>query len=125
MQAISVSISGTAVRADGVTIGSDCAGDNAFTASELLAAALGSCLAASLAPLAARHEVDASAVGIVLLGAGESLEDGIAVRVRLPSCPDGFLPRCQRAAAACPVARALKIPLQIHWQVTDSKCVRP
>lgn len=112
LQAGTVSIQ----RADGATASSACeSGRDALSASELLAASLASCIVASLAPILERHARDASALHVRVAPRAGALLDGLSVAITLPGLPADLAARCRRAAEACPVRRALNIPLDIDW----------
>ena len=122
MKPVAVTFSDTLLnvaRADGVRIASACdARHPALSATELLAAALGSCMAASLQPLFVRHHLDLAALRITVSARNTSLEEGFAVSVQLPPCDDDVLRRCERAVEGCPVKRALSIPVAIDWMTS-------
>lgn len=122
MQEITATTAGNKLaitRADGVVIESACAADgDALSARELLAASLASCIAASLAPLLARHRLHAAELRIRIAAQEGPLAQGFSVDVTLPAGGPELLLRCQRAAAACPVLRALNIPVDIHWRMS-------
>jgi|SRR5690606_23855011 len=107
----------TATRVDGISLTSAC-GDSreALSATQLLAASLGSCIAASIVPLLSRHGVDPAQLRITLRAPAEMTESGFAVVVALPPVDDALRQRCERAARACPVRRALAIPVDIRWE---------
>lgn len=104
-------------RADGANISSAC-GDSgaALSASELVAAALGSCIAASLVPICRRHALDASSLHIVIQPLAKELVDGLNVQLRIPACGQNMMLRLRRAAEQCPVRHALNIPVNFDWQ---------
>lgn len=107
-------------RADGMAINSACGQADsalALSASELLAAALGGCIAARLAPLFARHALDESSAQIIVEPQKSEVTDGLRVQLSVPSCDEKILLRLQRAAEQCPVRRALDIPVIFDWQV--------
>lgn len=105
-------------RADGVAINSACGlSTSALSASELLAAALGSCIAASLAPLLARHALDVSTVQLGVEPQTAEIGDGLRVQLHVPACDEKILLRLQRAVEHCPVRQALNIPVTFDWQV--------
>ena len=115
---ISIHISGPvirATRADGALVESCCGDGAAFSATELLAAALGSCIAASLAPLLARHEQDERALRITVARRGRSVNDGFDIQVALPASDALLQARCRRAAENCPVRQALAVPVTFNW----------
>lgn len=121
MQDIFISLNesqATVRRSDGVSIGSAC-GDSttALSASELVAAALGSCIAASLAPLFARHTLDDSALQIHIQPQAAELIEGLRVQLNVPGCDERILLRLKRAAEQCPVRQALNIPVTFDWQI--------
>lgn len=105
-------------RSDGVCINSAC-GDSAdfLSASELVAAALGSCIAASVAPIFLRHELDENLLAIHLKPTGKHLSDGLRIQLDIPDCNDDVLARLKRAAERCPVRQALNVPVTFDWQV--------
>lgn len=104
-------------RADGVAMESACAGGSrAFSATELLGASLGSCMAASLRPLLARHGADCGRLRVTVRLRDDALEQGFAVAIALPPVNAALDVRCRRAVAACPVIRAMNLPIDIHWQ---------
>ncbi|HEX7047257.1 MAG TPA: OsmC family protein [Gammaproteobacteria bacterium] len=104
-------------RADGVSLSAGCDGNaDGFSAIELLAAALGSCIGASLTPLLLRHGASDSQLRVTLRPRGEALEHGLIVVIALPSMDDALRQRCRRAVAVCPVVKALNIPVELHWQ---------
>lgn len=106
-------------RADGVNISSACGlSTSALSASELLGAALGSCVAASLAPLFARHALDESTAQIVVELQAADLAHGLRVQLHVPACDENILLRLQRAAEQCSVRQALDIPVAFDWQVS-------
>ena len=107
----------TATRADGVSLASACADSHdALSATQLLAASLGSCVAASLVPLLSRHGADPAGLCITLRGLGDALEQGFALIIALPPVDDALRQRCERAARACPVRRALAVPVDIRLE---------
>lgn len=105
-------------RADGVEIAAAC-GDNgqSLSSAELLAAALGSCVAANLMPLFERHALNPAALQIALRPQSNGLEAGFNIQVRVPSCSADILTRLQRGAERCAVRQSLNIPVTFHWQV--------
>lgn len=106
-------------RADGISISSACGSSgSALSASELLAAALGSCIAASLAPLFARHALDDSALQIHIRPQATELSGGLRVQLRVPGCDEKILLRLKRAAEQCPVRQALNNPVTFDWQTS-------
>lgn len=86
---------------------------DAFSATELLLASLGSCIAASIAPLLERHG-EARNLAIDLQLAGASLPGLIKVDVRVPQADEALALRCRRAAEKCPVLRSLAAPVEIE-----------
>lgn len=105
-------------RADGVVIESACdANEPAFSAGELLAASLASCIGASIVPLLSRHGANEAELGIAISAKDASLARGFDVRIALPTCDDALPVRAARAVKNCPVLRALNIPVDIHWQM--------
>lgn len=120
MQQLSVTIDGPSLvvtRGDGFVIESACVtGQAALSATELLAASLGSCVAASLVALLSRHHVNHDRLRIIVRAKGAALEHGFSLDIALPSLDEGLRLRCQRAALACPVRQALNTPVELHWQ---------
>lgn len=103
-------------RADGIAVDSACGAEgDALSASELLAASLGACVAASIAPLCRRHGLDPAAVHVRIAPRGDALAHGLTVTVTLPACEAAVRARCRRAAETCPVGQALNVPLEFHW----------
>lgn len=103
-------------RADGARLSAACDGNaDGFSATELLAAALGSCITASLAPLLSRHGASREQLRVTLRPQSQALEHGLIVVIALPSMDDALRQRCSRAVAACPVYKALNIPVELHW----------
>lgn len=106
-------------RADGAHISSACNDStSSLSASELVAAALGSCIATSLAPLFARHALDTAELGMVIKPLTGNLAGGLHVQLRVPDCDETVLVRLQRAAEQCPVRQALNVNIILDWQVS-------
>lgn len=90
-----------------------------FSSTDLLAAALGSCIATDVEALAVRHAVDLAGIEIDVEKTLQRRPKRIAalhVVVVLPSGVDPrLLPRFERAAAACLVRRSLapEIPVDV------------
>lgn len=120
MQDMSIRVNGNRVdirRADGVMMSTSCTGTSSFTSSELLAAALGSCIAASLSPLFTRHGLDETSLHIELQARTEDVTRGFHMQIAVPACDDNVLVRLQRAVERCPVRQALNTPVILDWQV--------
>lgn len=94
---------------DGFELVSTCCGEQpGATATELLAAALGCCIAASLDPLLERRGHGPAALQI----SGDVSE--LTVEIELPAGVDEALASaCLRAAEHCPVQRALARPARL------------
>lgn len=101
-----------------LAIACDTASAALLSSREMLLASLGSCLAASVEPLLKRHEVPATGLRIHLQY--DSAHSAISVRITLPPLPETLLPRLQRAAANCPVRKALALPVAIEWSIAES-----
>ena len=115
--AIRVDAAGNAVAmAGGQQLRIACADAGDFTAARTLLAALGGCLAASMAPLLVRHGADMTTLHIALAVRDAALSSGVDVTITLPACETAVRTRCERAARHCPVLRALAIPVNLHWQ---------
>ena len=121
MQDMSIRMNGNRVdirRADGVTMSASCSDStSSFTSSELLATALGSCIAASLSPLFARHGLDETSLHIELQARTGDVTRGFRMQIAVPACDDDVFVRLQRAVERCPVRQALNIPVILDWQV--------
>lgn len=104
-------------RDDGLRLRVAC-GDNdaALSATELLAASLGSCIAASLLALLSRHGANCNRLRVTLQLSGALPDAGFTVVIALPPVDNALQKRCRRAAVACPVRRALNVPVEFHWQ---------
>ena len=84
----------------------------AFSSTDLLAAALGSCIATNIGPVAERHGIPLDTFEIHVektLGQQPKWVTRLAVEVRCgtPLSPD-MLARLQRAAESCTVSRSLR-----------------
>lgn len=102
----------TTIRRDDLALDAGCE-PGMLGASDLLLAALAACLGATLEPLLTRHDVDES-VHIAVRGGAQLL----AV-ITLPRRARNLQERCERAAARCPVARALAIPVVFEWKFRE------
>ena len=87
-----------------------------FDSTELLLAALGGCIAASVTPLLQRHGHHADDLELRLFIGAQPLQDVISVHIALPPLEDAVMQRCRRAVQNCPVLRALRTPVNIQWQ---------
>lgn len=116
---VTVDASGDAiVSTPGGRLTAACArGAPGFSSLELLQAALGSCMAASITPLLARHGADAARLCVTVAAKDTSLAHGLAVGITLPGSDSKLLLRCKRAISLCPMLQALNIPVDIHWQM--------
>jgi len=104
-------------REDGIHLQAACDGTAHASATELLAAALGACIAASLAPLLARHGIEPEHLHLAVAARGGQFADGLAVTIGLPACDAALLERCRRAATRCPVHRALDVPIDLDFDI--------
>ncbi len=86
-------------------------GGRSFSSTDLLAAALGSCIATSVEAVAARHGVGSGEIGVTVektLAERPRRVARLAVRVLLPVEPDDKLrTKLERAIGLCPVHRSL------------------
>jgi len=82
-----------------------------FSSTDLVAAALGSCIASSIAPVAARHDLPLDSIRVDVdkqLAVSPRRIAALAVNVRLGvEISKGLRIRLERAAAACPVKASL------------------
>ncbi len=94
----------------------------AFSATDLLAAALGSCIATSLAPVASRHGIAPESLSLLVvkeLRNAPKRVGRIAIIVRLPRAVEPLLLRkLERAAASCPVHRSLsgEVTVEVRFE---------
>lgn len=96
-----------------VDVACDTASVPLLSSRELLLTSLGSCLVASIEPLLKRHELHTGKLQVHLRYTGQ--DSAINAHVTLPTLPEALLPRLQRAAANCPVRKALALPVTIEW----------
>ena len=103
------------VRTDGTSLVVSCDGSAHLSSGELVAAALASCIAATLAPIFERHAIPADGLSIRARPAGSAVGEGLNVEITLPPCEEKLLPLLKRAAERCPVKHALSIDVEFHW----------
>lgn len=116
---ISCDVHGNAIAAapNGRQLAIACPGAGAeFGSTELLLAALGGCIAASVTPLLQRYGHRADDLELRLFTGAKPLQDVVSVHIALPAMADAVLQRCHRAVQNCPVLQALRTPVDIHWQ---------
>lgn len=93
-----------------------------FSSTDLLAAALGSCIATNLEPVAARHDVPLEAVRVSVekkLGVSPKRVESLAVRVDVTvPASDDVLTRLSRAARHCLVHRSLSPEVEVGIDVS-------
>lgn len=93
-----------------------------FSATDLLAAALGSCIASDLEPLALRHRIGLADIRIDVektLSSRPKRIESLRVTVHLPrSVTPELMERFHRAAGHCLVHRSLDRGLQVTVNVT-------
>jgi uncharacterized OsmC-like protein len=96
----------------------------AFSSTDLLAAALGSCIATNIEPVARRHDVPLDAIGIGVekrLGSSPKRIESVAVRVRVePDVPAAVIARFERAADLCLVHRSLSPDISVTIDVASA-----
>jgi len=97
----------------------------AFSATDLLAAALASCIATSLAPVASRHGIPPGSLTLLVekkLSAAPKRVARLTVIVRIPRAVESILLRkLERAAASCPVHRSLAddVAVEVQFEAGD------
>lgn len=93
-----------------------------FSSTDLLAAALGSCIATDLEPLARRHRIALADIGIEVeksLSSRPKQVESLHVHVRLPrGVAEDVLLRFERAAARCLVHRSLDPHIRVSVTVS-------
>lgn len=101
----------------------------AFSATDLLAAALASCIGTSLAPVASRHGIPPGSLSLLV---EKELSDApkrvarLTVIVRIPRAVDPILLRkLERAAAICPVHRSLAADIAVEVRFEPEDAGRP
>lgn len=95
-----------------------------FSATDLLAAALGSCIGSNIEPVALRHDVPLDAVHLTvdkrLCRSPKRIESlKVTIDLRAPVSAD-VLTRLKRAADQCVVHRSLSsdVSVELHWRQT-------
>lgn len=94
-----------------------------FSSTDLVAAALGSCIGSSIAPVAARHGLPMDAVRIDVdkqLAVSPRRINALTVHVRLgQAIGDDLQVRLERAAATCPVKASLDpmVHVEIRFEI--------
>jgi putative redox protein len=93
-----------------------------FSSTDLLAAALGSCIATDLEPVAERNGLAPASIAIDVekhLSTKPKRIDTLAVSVRVPEhVGDALLLKLERAAAACLVQRSLQPDIRVDITVS-------
>lgn len=89
-----------------------------FSSTDLVAAALGSCIATNIGPLAARHGIDLSSIKLTArktLGGEPRRISRLEVDVTIDaSVPGELQPAFRRAAESCTVHRSLSHDTETH-----------
>jgi len=97
---------------------------NRFSSTELLAAALGSCIGSSLAPVASRLQLDPSRIRLTVerhLGSKPRRLESIDVVIHAgQDVPDNARRRLLAAARACPVHRSLDAGVSVTIGFSDA-----
>lgn len=97
---------------------------DAFSSTDLLAAALGSCIATNLEPVALRHGIPLDAIGISVdktLSVSPKRIESLAVRVSIDGdVPQPVMERLGRAAQLCAVHRSLSADASVTIEVTSA-----
>lgn len=99
------------------------AGDG-FSSTDLLAAALGSCIASNLEPVATRHDVPLEALRVNVdkrLDTAPKRIESLAVTISVTCNPaPSVVTRLERAAHQCVVHRALSPEVEVTIRLDDS-----
>ncbi|MGD8279087.1 MAG: OsmC family protein [Gemmatimonadota bacterium] len=94
-----------------------------FSSTDLLAAALGTCIATDVEPVAERHGIEAGSIRVhvsKLLSVRPKRIESLSVVVVLPAgVPPDVVVRLERAAGHCLVHRSLSPEIEVRVRVRD------
>lgn len=101
---------------------------SSFSSTDLLAAALGACIATDIETLAVRHGIELSAIEIEVgkeLSRQPKKVEAFRVVIRVPGIDDGMRLRLERASGHCLVRRSLDPGIRVSVEVRNDASVSP